>query len=82
MAGKAVDLNLLCEFINKNITDYMGFMEINLGTLCEKVSKGVRDTINSNFNYGRVTMTSSTIPTANNYKPDGTMNIVQGDVVG
>eukprot|EP00957_Ditylum_brightwellii_P064544 4897895-Ditylum_brightwellii.AAC.1 len=27
-------------------------------------------------------MASSTIPTTNDYKPGGTMNIIQGDVVG
>eukprot|EP00957_Ditylum_brightwellii_P026793 2026528-Ditylum_brightwellii.AAC.2 len=27
-------------------------------------------------------MASSTIPTTNDYKPGGTMNILQGDVVG
>eukprot|EP00957_Ditylum_brightwellii_P049890 3782057-Ditylum_brightwellii.AAC.1 len=42
----------------------------------------VRDTVHSNFNHSRVTMASFTIPTTNDYKPGGTMNIVQGDVVG
>eukprot|EP00957_Ditylum_brightwellii_P064883 4922326-Ditylum_brightwellii.AAC.1 len=46
-------------------------MEINLDNLCGKVLKGVRDTVNSSFNHSR-----------NDYKPGGTINIVQGDVVG
>eukprot|EP00957_Ditylum_brightwellii_P155932 11869613-Ditylum_brightwellii.AAC.1 len=82
MVDKAVDLKRLCEFMNGNNTDYMGFMEINLDTLCGQVSKGVRDTVNSNSDHSRVTMASSIIPTTNDYKPDGTMNIVQGDIVG
>eukprot|EP00957_Ditylum_brightwellii_P170951 13011999-Ditylum_brightwellii.AAC.1 len=72
----------LAKYMNENNTNYMGFMEIHLDNLCGKVSKGVRDTVKSNFNHSRVTMESSTIPTKNDYKPGGPMNIVQGDIVG
>eukprot|EP00957_Ditylum_brightwellii_P195261 14875632-Ditylum_brightwellii.AAC.1 len=82
MADKAVELKLLYESMNENNTNYMGFMKINLNTLCGKVSKGVKDTVKSNFDHSRVTMARSTIPTANDYKPGGTMSIVQGDIVG
>eukprot|EP00957_Ditylum_brightwellii_P051811 3929078-Ditylum_brightwellii.AAC.1 len=79
LADKALALKLLCEYIiEQNNTDYMGFMEINLDTMCGNLTRMIHDTVKKYFSHSKITTASSCIPVNHFFKPGGTMSIIQG----
>eukprot|EP00957_Ditylum_brightwellii_P036822 2788658-Ditylum_brightwellii.AAC.1 len=60
-----------------NGTDYMGYMETNLDTLCGSVTKVIHENARKVFNQCKIISASSIIPVENYYKPGGTMSIIQ-----
>eukprot|EP00957_Ditylum_brightwellii_P112684 8589652-Ditylum_brightwellii.AAC.1 len=63
-----------------NGTKYMGYMEMNLDTLCRSITKVIHDNTRKVFNQCKIVSASSIIPVENYYKPGGTMSIVQGNL--
>eukprot|EP00957_Ditylum_brightwellii_P163989 12486027-Ditylum_brightwellii.AAC.1 len=63
-----------------NGTDYMGYMEMNLDTMCRSVTKTIHENARKVFNQCKIVSGSSSIPVKNYYKPGGTMSIIQGNL--
>eukprot|EP00957_Ditylum_brightwellii_P088121 6712542-Ditylum_brightwellii.AAC.1 len=63
-----------------NGTDYMGYIETNLDTLCGSVIKAIHDNTRKVFNQCKIVSASLSIPIENYYKPGGTMSIIQGNL--
>eukprot|EP00957_Ditylum_brightwellii_P133189 10154931-Ditylum_brightwellii.AAC.1 len=68
---------MLCKESMVNGTDYMGYMETNLDTLCGSITKVIHDNTRKVFNQCRIALASLSIPIENYYKPGGTMSIIQ-----
>eukprot|EP00957_Ditylum_brightwellii_P174020 13249301-Ditylum_brightwellii.AAC.1 len=81
LADKALALKLMCEFILSQDSDYNGFMEHNLDTLCGKVTRIIHETVRKHFTHSKVTLASSYTPAKNYFKPGGTISLIQGIMV-
>eukprot|EP00957_Ditylum_brightwellii_P111166 8476402-Ditylum_brightwellii.AAC.1 len=64
-----------------NRTDYMGYMETNLNTLCGSVTKIIHENTKKVFNQCKIVLAHSSIPVKSYYKPGGTMSIIQGNLI-
>eukprot|EP00957_Ditylum_brightwellii_P023644 1784527-Ditylum_brightwellii.AAC.1 len=80
LANNRLEFKMLCEESMANGTDYMGYMERNLDTLCRSVTKVTCDNASKVFNQCKVVSASSSTPAENYYKPRGTMSIIQGNL--
>eukprot|EP00957_Ditylum_brightwellii_P007020 530963-Ditylum_brightwellii.AAC.1 len=63
-----------------NGTNYMGYMETNLDTLCRSVTKVIHNNAKKVFNQCKIVSASSIIPVDNYYKSGGTMSTIQGNL--
>eukprot|EP00957_Ditylum_brightwellii_P067203 5100502-Ditylum_brightwellii.AAC.1 len=63
-----------------NGTDYIGYMETNLHTLCGSVTKVIYDIARKVLNQCKIVSASSSISIENYYKPGGTMSTIQGNL--
>eukprot|EP00957_Ditylum_brightwellii_P182606 13909439-Ditylum_brightwellii.AAC.1 len=63
-----------------NSTDYMGYMETNLDTMCGSVTKTIYDNTRKVFNQSKIVSASSSIPVKSYYKPGGIMSITQDNL--
>eukprot|EP00957_Ditylum_brightwellii_P128852 9829427-Ditylum_brightwellii.AAC.1 len=67
--------------MNKQNTDYMGFMAIHLDKWCRTVTRIICGTTHSNLSHCKVNTASSCTPVKHFFKSGGTMSITQGDIV-
>eukprot|EP00957_Ditylum_brightwellii_P141723 10797860-Ditylum_brightwellii.AAC.1 len=63
-----------------NGTDYMGYMETNLNTMCRSITKTICENARKVFNQCKIVSANLSIPVENYYKPGGTMSIIQGNL--
>ena len=67
--------------MTENGTNHMGFMEVNLDTICGSVTKILHNVSQKQFTHSQINSASSSIPVKDFYKPGGTMNVTQGNLV-
>eukprot|EP00957_Ditylum_brightwellii_P163975 12484802-Ditylum_brightwellii.AAC.1 len=77
LANNGLEFKMLCKESMANVTDYMGYMETNLDTLCGSVTKVIHEKARKVFNQYKIVSASLSIPVENYYKPGGTMSIIQ-----
>eukprot|EP00957_Ditylum_brightwellii_P001768 136033-Ditylum_brightwellii.AAC.1 len=63
-----------------NGTNYMGYMETNLDTVCGSITKVIHDNTRKVLNQCKIVSATSSISVENYYKPRGTMSIIQGNL--
>eukprot|EP00957_Ditylum_brightwellii_P058103 4406313-Ditylum_brightwellii.AAC.1 len=63
-----------------NGTNYMGYMETNLDTLCGSITKVTHKNARKVFNQCKIVSASLSIPVENYYKPRGAISIIQGNL--
>eukprot|EP00957_Ditylum_brightwellii_P142664 10869783-Ditylum_brightwellii.AAC.1 len=66
--------------MNLYAIDYMGYPEINLDTMQEKVKSTLKILTHAIFMHLPFKISSLTIPAKHQFKPGGTMCILQGDI--
>eukprot|EP00957_Ditylum_brightwellii_P077242 5869585-Ditylum_brightwellii.AAC.1 len=71
---------MVCKESMANRTDYMGYIETNLKTMCGFVTKAIHENARKVFNQCKIVSASSSIPVENYYKPGGTMSMIQGNL--
>eukprot|EP00957_Ditylum_brightwellii_P098143 7477654-Ditylum_brightwellii.AAC.1 len=71
---------MMCKESMANGTDYMGYMETNLDTLCGFVTKVIHNNARKVFNQRKIVSASSSIPVEHYYKSEETMSIIQGNL--
>eukprot|EP00957_Ditylum_brightwellii_P030352 2298986-Ditylum_brightwellii.AAC.1 len=80
LANNSLEFKMLCKESMANGTDYMGYIETNLDTMCSSVTKAIHKNVRKVFNQYKTVSVSSSIPVKNYYKPGGIMNIIQGNL--
>eukprot|EP00957_Ditylum_brightwellii_P198208 15103246-Ditylum_brightwellii.AAC.1 len=80
LANNGLEFKMLCKESMANVTDYMGYMETNLDTLCRSVTKVIHDNNRKVINQCKIVSVSSSTPVENYYKPGGIMSIIQGNL--
>eukprot|EP00957_Ditylum_brightwellii_P176644 13454359-Ditylum_brightwellii.AAC.1 len=80
LANNGLEFKMLCKETMANGTNYMGYIEINIDTLCGSVTKAIHNNTRKVFNQCKIVSVSSSIPIENYYKPGGTMGIIQGNL--
>lgn len=80
--AKGGDYSEYLEEVKRMGADTIALYEINLDTQKSQVKKLLYDTSQQVFDHQRVTFTSSTIPSKNQYKPGGTLILTNGKASG
>ena len=63
-------------------TDCILLYEINFDTQKPAVKKALHDTTRQNYDFSRLTFSSSSIPSTHHFKPGGTLLLLQGNTTG
>eukprot|EP00957_Ditylum_brightwellii_P032289 2446235-Ditylum_brightwellii.AAC.1 len=80
LANNGLEFKMLCKESMANGTDYMGYMETNLDTMCRSITKAIHENTRKVFDQCKIVSASSSTPIENYYKPRGTMSIIQGNL--